>query len=46
MTFDIDANGIVSVTAVERESGAQAHTTVTFSQNLSEAELRRMSGAA
>ncbi len=44
VTFDIDANGIVNVTAAERESGAQARTAVTFSQNLSVAELRRLSG--
>ena len=46
VTFDIDANGIVKVSAVERESGAQARTTVTFSQNLSEQELRQLSAPA
>jgi len=46
VTFDIDANGIVKVSAVERESGAQARTTVTFSQNLSEQELHQLSAPA
>ncbi len=42
VTFDVDANGIVNVSAIERESGARAQTTVTFSQNLSEQELHRL----
>jgi molecular chaperone DnaK len=46
VTFDIDANGIVNVNAIERESGAQARTTVTFSQNLSESELKRIAAGA
>ncbi len=45
VTFDIDTNGIVSVSAVERESGAKAQTDVTFSQNLSETEIARLSRA-
>jgi molecular chaperone DnaK len=43
VAFDIDANGIVNVSAKEQESGAGAETTVTFSQNLSEDELKRLS---
>ena len=45
VTFDIDTNGIVSVSAVERESGAKAQTDVAFSQNLSETEIARLSRA-
>ncbi len=44
VTFDIDANGIVNVSAVERESGIVAKTTVRLSQNLSEQELRSLAG--
>lgn len=44
VTFDIDADGIVNVRAVEKQSGVQAQTVVKFSQNLSEAELRELAG--
>ncbi|MCB9544645.1 MAG: Hsp70 family protein [Myxococcales bacterium] len=42
VTFDIDANGIVNVSAVEKESGAAAETTVRISQNLRESEIARL----
>ena len=45
VTFDIDANGIVNVSAVERESGVEARTRVTLSQHMTEAELQKLGAA-
>ena len=39
VTFDIDANGIVSVTAVDKGTNKSANITITASSNLSEAEI-------
>ncbi len=44
VTFEIDVNGIVHAHAIEKESGAQGNTRVRLSQNLSEAEIRRLTG--
>ncbi len=42
VTFDIDADGIVNVRAVEKESGVEAQTQITISQHLTEAEIRQI----
>jgi molecular chaperone DnaK len=42
VTFDIDANGILSVTARDRDTGAQQSITITESSNLDRAEVERM----
>jgi molecular chaperone DnaK len=39
VTFAIDTEGIVSVTARDRKTGAQAHTTVSMSSGLSEDQI-------
>ena len=39
VTFDIDANGIVSVTAVDKGTNKSANITITASSNLSEADI-------
>lgn len=39
VTFDIDANGIVSVTAVDKGTGKQNNITITASSNLTEDEI-------
>ncbi len=39
VTFDIDANGIVNVSAVDKGTGREQHITITASSNLSEAEI-------
>src|SRR2546429_9680863 len=41
-TFDIDANGIVNVTAKDRDTGAEQKITITESSNLDQAEVERM----
>ena len=41
MTFDIDANGIVNVTAVDKGTGKAQNITITSSTNLSEEEINR-----
>ncbi len=41
VTFDIDANGIVHVSARDLETGRQQSITITSSSNLSEADIRR-----
>ncbi|MDT4933842.1 MAG: molecular chaperone DnaK [Pseudonocardiales bacterium] len=46
VTFDIDANGILSVTARDRDTGAQQSITITESSNLDRAEVERMLGEA
>ncbi len=42
VTFDIDANGILKVTAKDRSSGRSQHITVSASSGLSADELERM----
>lgn len=41
VTFDIDANGIVTVSAKDMGTGKEQSITITGSSNLSEAEIRR-----
>ena len=41
VTFDIDANGIVKVSARDLDTGKEQSITITGSSNLSEAEIRR-----
>lgn len=41
VTFDIDANGIVNVSAKDLGTGKSQHITITSSTNLSEAEIER-----
>jgi molecular chaperone DnaK len=42
VTFDIDANGILSVTARDRDTGAEQGITISQSSNLDQAEVERM----
>jgi len=42
VTFDIDANGIVNVTAKDRATGKEQHITITASSGLSEAQIQQM----
>jgi molecular chaperone DnaK len=42
VTFDIDANGIVNVSAKDKATSKQQHITITASSGLSEAEIKRM----
>jgi molecular chaperone DnaK len=42
VTFDIDANGILSVTALDKASGKEQKVTITASTNLNKAEIDRM----
>jgi molecular chaperone DnaK len=42
VTFDIDANGILKVTAQDKATGRSQHITITASSGLSEAEVDRM----
>src|SRR5512139_4124742 len=42
VTFDIDANGILHVTAKDKASGRTQHITITASSGLNEAEIERM----
>jgi molecular chaperone DnaK len=41
VTFDIDANGIVKVTAVDKATNKEANITITASTNLSDEEIDR-----
>ena len=41
VTFDIDANGIVNVSAKDLGTGKQQQITITSSSNLSEAEIQK-----
>ena len=41
VTFDIDANGIVNVSAKDMGTGREQHITITSSTNLSEEEINR-----
>jgi molecular chaperone DnaK len=42
VTFDIDANGILKVTAADKASGRSQHITITASSGLNEAEIEKM----
>jgi molecular chaperone DnaK len=42
VTFDIDANGIVNVSAKDRATNKQQHITITASSGLSETEIKQM----
>ena len=42
VTFDIDANGILKVTAQDKATGRSQHITITASSGLSEEEVERM----
>jgi molecular chaperone DnaK len=42
VTFDIDANGLLSVSATDKRTGVAQHITITASSGLSEEEIQRM----
>jgi molecular chaperone DnaK len=42
VTFDIDANGILKVTAQDKATGRSQHITITASSGLNESEVERM----
>ena len=42
VTFDIDANGILKVTASDKATGRSQHITITASSGLNDAEVERM----
>ena len=42
VTFDIDANGILSVTAQDKATGAKQQITITASTNLDDSEIENM----
>ncbi len=42
MTFDIDANGILNVSAKDKETGKEQKITISNSTNLDESEINRM----
>ncbi|NOZ87212.1 MAG: molecular chaperone DnaK [Deltaproteobacteria bacterium] len=42
VTFDIDANGIMNVTAKDKATNKEQHITITSSSRLSEDEIKRM----
>ncbi len=42
VTFDIDANGILNVTATDKATGKQQRVTITASTNLNKTEIERM----
>lgn len=46
VNFQVDANGMVRVSATERDSGAQGLTQISLSQNLSDDELRYLAGGS
>ncbi len=41
VTFDIDANGIVNVTAMDKGTGREQHITITSSTNMSKEDVER-----
>jgi len=41
VTFDIDANGIVNVTAKDKGTGKEQHITITSSTNMDKSEIER-----
>ena len=42
VTFDIDANGILNVSARDKDTGAEQRVTITETSNLDQAEIERM----
>jgi len=46
VTFDIDANGILKVTAQDKATGRSQHITITASSGLSDSEVERMKSEA
>jgi molecular chaperone DnaK len=42
VTFDIDANGIINVTALDKATSRSQHITITASSGLSESEINKM----
>jgi molecular chaperone DnaK len=46
VTFDIDANGILNVSAEDKATGREQHITITASSGLAEEEIQRMVGEA
>ncbi len=46
VTFDIDANGILKVTAQDKATSRSQHITITASSGLSEAEIEKMKSEA
>ena len=46
VTFDIDANGILKVTALDKATGRSQHITITASSGLSDSEIDRMTSEA
>jgi molecular chaperone DnaK len=42
VTFDIDANGILNVSALDKASGKQQRVTITASTNLNKSEIERL----
>jgi molecular chaperone DnaK len=42
VTFDIDANGILNVTALDKATNRSQHITITASSGLTEAEIQKM----
>ncbi len=46
VTFDIDANGILKVTAEDKATGRKQHITITASSGLTDAEVERMRSEA
>ena len=46
VTFDIDANGILNVTAKDKGTGKEQHITITASSGLSKEEIERMKAEA
>ena len=42
VTFDIDANGILNVTAKDKASGKEQHVTITASTNLDKTDIEKM----
>jgi molecular chaperone DnaK len=46
VTFDVDANGILNVSARDKDTGAEQRITISESSNLDKAEVERMVGDA
>ena len=46
VTFDIDANGILNVSARDKATGKEQHVTITASTNLNKSDIERMVGEA
>lgn len=46
VTFDIDANGILNVTALDKATNRSQHITITASSGLSESEIQKMKNDA